>query len=178
MNIQKIDINKLKPATYNPRKNLQKDDAEYKKIYNSIQKFGYVEPIIINGDKTIIGGHQRYKVLKDLGYANIDCVVLDLDKNSEKMLNIALNKISGDWDMSLLKDLLLDLDSVNFDIELTGFDMTEVENLMCQFHVEEDTRNETIEEEKKKFDIKISCKDEKEYNTLYERLLREGFSVK
>ena len=67
MNIQIIDINKLIPATYNPRKDLKPDDAEYIKIKNSIVKFGFVSPLVINKDMTVIGGHQRLKVLKDLG---------------------------------------------------------------------------------------------------------------
>ena len=57
----------LKAAEYNPRKALTPDDAEYQKIRRSIEEFGYVDPIIINEDGTIIGGHQRATVLKDLG---------------------------------------------------------------------------------------------------------------
>ena len=96
MEIQKIDINKLIPATYNPRKDLKPNDEEYIKIKNSIINFGYVEPIIINKDFTVIGGHQRLKVLKELNYEKIECIVVDLDKTQEKALNIALNKISGE----------------------------------------------------------------------------------
>jgi len=68
----------------------------------------------------------------------VDCVVVDLDETKEKALNIALNKISGDWDMPKLKDLLQDLDTGEFDLELTGFDMDEIEDLMTQFHVPEE----------------------------------------
>lgn len=68
MNIQKINILKLKPSEYNPRKDLQPEDEEYIKIKNSILEFGYVAPVIINSDMTVIGGHQRLKVLKELGY--------------------------------------------------------------------------------------------------------------
>ena len=93
MNIQIIDINKLIPATYNPRKDLKPDDAEYIKIKNSIVKFGFVSPLVINKDMTVIGGHQRLKVLKDLGITEVECIVVDLDKTNEKALNIALNKI-------------------------------------------------------------------------------------
>lgn len=86
----------LKAAEYNPRKALTPDDAEYQKIRRSIEEFGYVDPIIINEDGTIIGGHQRATVLKDLGYQEVDVVVVALDKQREKALNIALNKITGD----------------------------------------------------------------------------------
>lgn len=88
----------LKAAEYNPRKALTPDDAEYQKIRRSIEEFGYVDPIIINEDGTIIGGHQRATVLKDLGYQEVDVVVVALDKQREKALNIALNKISTRMD--------------------------------------------------------------------------------
>ena len=116
----------LKAAEYNPRKALTPDDAEYQKIRRSIEEFGYVDPIIINEDGTIIGGHQRATVLKDLGYQEVDVVVVALDKQREKALNIALNKITGEWDEVKLKDLLLDLDLGDYDISLTGFYRVEV----------------------------------------------------
>ena len=57
MQFQKINIDALKHAKYNPRKDLKPGDAEFEKIRNSITEFGYVEPIIVNNDMTIIGGH-------------------------------------------------------------------------------------------------------------------------
>jgi ParB-like chromosome segregation protein Spo0J len=120
----------LNPAVYNPRKKLMPNDVEYQKIKRSIQEFGYIDPIIVNKNGTIIGGHQRYKVLSELGYLDIDCVMVDLDEEHEKALNIALNKISGEWDMPQLKDLLSELDSGNIDIEITGFGLDEIEKLM------------------------------------------------
>jgi ParB-like chromosome segregation protein Spo0J len=70
LNIKKIDIGLLISPDYNPRKKLTKNDDDYKKIEKSINKFGYVDPIILNSDYTIIGSNQRYQVLKDLGYKN------------------------------------------------------------------------------------------------------------
>ena len=130
MNIQIIDINKLIPATYNPRKDLKPDDAEYIKIKNSIVKFGFVSPLVINKDMTVIGGHQRLKVLKDLGITEVECIVVDLDKTNEKALNIALNKIQGDWDEERLEALLQELKLEEFDINLTGFDFDEVDEML------------------------------------------------
>ena len=94
MNIQKISVDKLNPAEYNPRKDLKPGDKEYEKLKRSIEEFGYVEPVIWN-QKTgnVVGGHQRLKVLLDLGQTEIDCVVVDLDPQREKALNLALNKI-------------------------------------------------------------------------------------
>lgn len=130
MNIQIIDINKLIPATYNPRKDLKPDDAEYIKIKNSIVKFGFVSPLVINKDMTVIGGHQRLKVLKDLGIMEVECIVVDLDKTNEKALNIALNKIQGDWDEDKLEALLQELKLEEFDMNLTGFDFDEVDEIL------------------------------------------------
>ena len=88
MNIIKVKLQDLVYAEYNPRKELTPEDPEYQKIKRSIQEFGYVDPIIINSDNTIIGGHQRATVLKDLGYEEIEAVAVDLDKTKEKALNI------------------------------------------------------------------------------------------
>lgn len=139
MIIEKVKIEKLIPATYNPRKDLQPQDEEFKKIEKSIKEFGYVDPIIINKDGTIIGGHQRYKVLKHLGYDEIECVILDITKTEEKALNIALNKISGEWDEEKLEKLLSELKSEDIDISVTGFDFDEVDEILEDVNgVEED----------------------------------------
>ena len=130
MNIQKIEIGKLKPADYNPRKDLKPEDEEYQKIKKSIIEFGYVDPIIVNTDMTVIGGHQRLKVLKDLGYTVIECNMVDLDKNKEKALNIALNKITGEWDNKKLEELIAELKEDEFDLSTTGFTFDEVDNIL------------------------------------------------
>ncbi|MCR4654737.1 MAG: DNA modification methylase [Lachnospiraceae bacterium] len=130
MVFEKRQLSKLKPAKYNPRKKLTPDDAEYQKIKRSIEHFGYVDPIIINSDGTIIGGHQRHTVLKDLGYTEADVVVVDLSKEDEKALNVALNKITGEWDETLLKNLLVDLDKSDYDFTLTGVDKAELDELI------------------------------------------------
>jgi ParB-like chromosome segregation protein Spo0J len=134
MEIRKIPIEQLNPAAYNPRKDLQPGDPEYEKLKRSMQEFGYVEPIVWNRRTgNIVGGHQRYKILLDMGMSEVDCVVVDLDETKEKAMNLALNKIQGDWDYGKLKDLLQELDTGEFDLELTGFDMEEIEDLMTQF---------------------------------------------
>ena len=130
-----LPIGQLKPAAYNPRKQLKPGDKEYEKIKNSIKEFGYVEPIIVNYDMTVIGGHQRLNVLKDLGYEDVQCVVVHIeDEHKVKALNIALNKITGAWNETMLADLLVDLQSVDFDLDLTGFEAPEVEQLFSKVH--------------------------------------------
>ena len=140
MDIQKINIQKLKPAKYNPRIDLQPGDKEYQKIKKSIEIFGYVEPIIVNKDMTVIGGHQRLKVLKELGYSEVECVVVNLNKNQEKALNIALNKIGGEWDTEKLEELLLELKNSDFDLNVTGFDEDEINDIFSEYDndIEED----------------------------------------
>ena len=134
MEFKKLKIADLVPASYNPRKALKPGDAEYEKIKNSITEFGYVDPVIVNDDMTVIGGHQRLTVLKDLGFDEIDCVVISIDKTKEKALNIALNKITGEWNKELLADLIKDLQEADFDVAFTGFDPPEVEQLFNSVH--------------------------------------------
>ena len=122
MKIETIKIKDLKAAKYNPRKDLKPEDKEYQKIKKSILKFGYVETIIVNKDLTVIGGHQRLKILEELGYEEIECNVVDLTKDEEKALNIALNNLSGDWDNQKLEDLIAELKEKDFDLDVTGFD--------------------------------------------------------
>ncbi len=130
MNIQKIKIESLKPAEYNPRKDLKPEDEEYQKIKKSITEFGYVAPVIVNSNMTVIGGHQRLKVLKELGYTEVECVVVDLEQKKEKALNIALNKISGDWDNDKLEELLAELKQTDIDMDITGFSFDEVDEIL------------------------------------------------
>lgn len=135
MEWKKLAIDDLKPASYNPRKKLKAGDSEYEKIKNSIQEFGYVEPIIVNYDMTVIGGHQRITVLKDLGYTEVDCVMVHIEDESKvKALNVALNKITGAWNEELLADLLVDLQKEDFNLDLTGFEPPEVEQLFSKIH--------------------------------------------
>lgn len=129
-----LPVSVLKPAAYNPRKKLKPGDKEYEKIKNSITEFGFADPLVVNADMTIIGGHQRLTVAMDLGYTEVPCAVVDIDKVREKALNIALNKITGAWDDNLLADLLKDIESSSFDLGKTGFDPPEIDALFSQVH--------------------------------------------
>jgi len=130
MVIEKKHTADLIPADYNPRKDLKPGDAEYEKLKRSIEQFGYVEPVIWN--KTtgfVVGGHQRLKVLLDMGITEVECVVVEMDAEKEKALNIALNKISGEWDKDKLALLITDLQVADFDVSLTGFEPAEIDSL-------------------------------------------------
>ena len=127
---ERRSIDDLNPAEYNPRKRLQPGDEEYERLKTSIETFGYVDPIIINADGTVIGGHQRLFVLRDLGYSEADVAVVDLSKADEKALNIALNKISGEWDEEKLAEIFAELDAEGYDLSLTGFGEDELSGLL------------------------------------------------
>lgn len=136
MQIKIKSINELNPSAYNPRKDLQPGDPEYEKLKKSILEFDYVEPIIWNQRTgNVVGGHQRLKVLQELGHAEVEVSVVDLPEDKEKALNLALNKISGEWDLPRLKDLLEELNTGAFNIEITGFDQAEIDELITQFQV-------------------------------------------
>ncbi|MCR1899190.1 site-specific DNA-methyltransferase [Irregularibacter muris] len=130
MQIEKLKTELLIPADYNPRKDLKPGDPEYEKLKRSIEQFGYVEPVIWNKTTShVVGGHQRLKVLLDMGITEVECVVIEMDEEKEKALNIALNKISGDWDKDKLALLIADLQGADFDVSLTGFEPAELDAL-------------------------------------------------
>lgn len=126
MEIQtKIDIGSISPSPYNPRVTLENGSREYQDIEASLEAYGLIEPIVVNDvNMHIIGGHQRWQVLKDRGETEIACAMVHIeDPEREKALCLALNKISGDWDMDKLKDLLRDDDVFSFP---TGFTADEI----------------------------------------------------
>lgn len=138
-------LTSIHPAEYNPRKELKPGDPEFKNIQRSLKEFGYVDPIIINKDGTIIGGHQRASVLKSLGYTEADCIAVDLKKQDEKALNIALNKIGGQWDMSLLRDALQDLTLSPVDVNATGYSDDELSVILGDVMLEKQHKESPID---------------------------------
>lgn len=133
MEIRTLNAAKLKAADYNPRRDLQPEDAEYQKLRRSIEEFGYIEPIIWN-ERTgrVVGGRQRLKVLLEQGAQEIECVVVDLPDKDEKILNVLLNKVKGRWDIGKLADLLQQLDEAGA-MEVTGFEDWELQSLLMQY---------------------------------------------
>jgi len=130
MEIVRKKIEDLNPAEYNPRKDLKPGDKEYEKLKRSIQEFDHVLPVVWN-KKTgnLVGGHQTLKVLKDLGRKEVDVSVVNLSKTKEKVLNVALNEITGDWDYPKLGALMREL-GLEEDRILTGFDADEIAMLV------------------------------------------------
>ena len=120
LRIETKKISELKFAEYNPRK-ISKRELELLK--DSLQEFGHVSPILWNeATGNIVGGNQRVLALKSLGYSEIICVVINIDAEKEKRLNLILNKASAKWDNPKLYDLLLGLENIS----VTGFNKNNV----------------------------------------------------
>lgn len=134
--IRTMELAKLQPAKYNPRVELQPEDDVYQRIKASITKFGMVAPLVVNKRNrlyTIVGGHQRYNILKELGYKEVQCIIVDLDEVDEIELNLSLNKNTGYWDNEKLKDIFTNIDFDEEEKYITGFSDEEIENLKTDF---------------------------------------------
>jgi len=132
VDIQTLPLSQLAPAAYNPRQDLQPGDPAYESLQRSIEEFGCVEPIVWNRQTgNVVSGHQRLKVLRQLGYTETPCVVVDLNADREKALNLAMNKIAGAWDEDRLQELFASF-SDDFDATLSGFNLDEIQGLLQQ----------------------------------------------
>jgi len=188
MEFKKVFISELKPAEYNPRKDLQPGDPEYERIKASIEEFGYVDPVIINSDHTVIGGHQRVKVLQELGHTSIDVVVVDLDKTREKALNVALNKITGEWDLDKLSGVMQEIqDAGELDITVTGFTDAEIASMLEPAGVDPfspmgdeaaSAKNPKAVAFHEVYEVIVECENETQQQETYERLLGDGFKCR
>lgn len=146
MEIRKVKVSDLRPAEYNPRQDLKPGDREYEKIARSIDTFGYVEPIVWNeATGNIVGGRQRLKVLIERGETEVEVSVVNLSDHDEKVLNVALNKITGRWDTGKLTDLLKELQAEGA-MEVTGFEDWELDALSMQYDHIDDLLNEDFSE--------------------------------
>jgi DNA modification methylase len=147
LEIKRIPLNQINPAKYNPRKDLKPGDPEYEKLKKSIDEFDLVEPLVMNKrGNVLISGHQRLKILKERGDTETEVSIVDLSPERERALNIALNKIRGDWDLPKLSELLKGLDDDLKDI--TGFDAEEIDELLgFKEEVQEDDFDEEAPKE-------------------------------
>ena len=136
VNIEHVLISELRPDPFNPRRI---SDQELETLTRSIQQFGLVDPIIARQeDKSVIGGHQRLLAARRLGYERVPVIFLDMSVEQARLLNLALNKISGSWDQELLARLLKDLNgSPNIDLTLSGFQDDEIQKLLKSLEARE-----------------------------------------
>lgn len=133
MRIERVAIDRLKPAPYNPRKELRPGSRGWKKLERSLAEFDLVQPIVWN-ERTghIVGGHQRVAVLRHQGRTEVDVAVVSLNPTRERALNVALNnaQVGGDWDLDKLRHLVGEMTALpEFDVSLLGFDDRELREL-------------------------------------------------
>lgn len=147
MEIKYIKIGDLKPYEKNPRYN---DEAvEY--VANSIKKFGFKVPIIIDKNNTIVAGHTRYKASKELGLKEVPCIVADdLTDEQIKAFRLADNKVSekASWNLELLGEEIKGLAELDFNIDdLTQLGFGSFELSMLENDVEPEGYDDDLIEE-------------------------------
>lgn len=162
MQIVEVSVGKLNPSAYNPRVISDEDMDNLKRV---MEEFGCVEPLVVNKDFSVIGGHQRLVAAKDLGWKKVPVFMVDLSEEKAKILNLALNRIHGDWDYPMLRDMLVDLDTGAFDIELTGFGPSEIEDLFTLYG--DEYKRPDFDELVDEFDAGNVGKSEKDKNWFY-----------
>ncbi len=120
MQTKRMLLRDIRPAAYNPRKRLEPGEKEYEALKGSIERWGLVDPLVVNTRTgNLISGHQRYYILTNLGETETEAVVVDLDERQEKLLNVAMNKVEGQWDYGKLETLLSEFETD--EILFTGF---------------------------------------------------------
>jgi len=129
LRIRHVAIHRLREAGNNPR---VMPPSEAEKLRRSVEAFGMVEPIVVRRkDLTIIGGHQRLEAARALGMSTVPVVYVDVTEEQAKVLNLALNRISGGWDLPKLGQLLEELrDLPEVDESLAGFDPPELDEIL------------------------------------------------
>ena len=122
MKIEKRNLKDLISPNYNPR-TITPEAME--SLKQSLKEFGYIDYLIVNEvNNHIVGGNQRAEAMKQLGYSEIDVILIhEPDIDREKMINIRLNNSSGEWDTGQLQAILDDLELKELDVTLTGFNI-------------------------------------------------------
>lgn len=152
-----MDLKDINPAKYNPRVQLKPGDQEWDALKNSLDRFGVATPLVVNETTgNLVSGHQRLAVLKQSGETRVEVVIIQMDEDKEKLLNVALNKIEGEWNEEKLKELFDEVDDE--DIKFTGFTEEDIEALYDGEEPDYDEDEEPEEQEEKD----SSPKEEKE----------------
>jgi len=129
LKIEYMPINQLRPNMRNPRKN----DENVDRVVKSIEAFGWTNPILVRkADNTVIAGHTRLKAAIKKGMDEVPVVKLDLDETDANVYMLADNKLveRAEWDGLKLAEMFAELDQLNVDLELTGFDKVEIDEIV------------------------------------------------
>lgn len=174
--LQYVEAKKLKLARYNPR---QITEEELRRLTDSIETYGFIDPIIINEvTKNVIGGHQRIKAALSLKIDLIPAIYINIEKHKEMALNVALNNpnLQGKFDMPMLRDLLEEINTGEFDMSITGYDEDEIEAIMNFEYEPDDIEN--IEGFGESYNFIIKCEDEKELEQIQTLFKSTGQKIK
>jgi DNA modification methylase len=147
MQIKTFKINELIEYARNPRKN----DAVVDKMVGCIKEFGFRIPIVAKSDGSVVDGHLRLKAAKKLGMTEVPVVIADdLTDAQIKAFRLAVNQSANwaEWDEELLKAEFEELKNLNFDLDLTGFDLSEVEKFLNDSAEPKEDFDEPIAQEK------------------------------
>lgn len=177
VNIETVAVSDINPAPYNPRKTLEPGDPEWARLKSSIEAFGTVDPLVWNRTSgNLVGGHQRLRVLvHEWNVEKVDVSVVELSPERERTLNVALNKIAGEWDFEKLGELLGELRlSDDVDETLTGFDKAHIDKMLDEARQEEDTSPQLADGIS--FAVTVRCTTEGAQKELVARLESEGYS--
>ena len=169
MQVKMRPINELIPFEKNPRKN-----QKVGKIAQSIKEYGFTQPIVVDEEDVVVIGHTRLMASKELGLKQVPVVTKKLNDEQIKALRIADNRLNEDseWDYFLLGDELKELLDLQFDLELTGFEKTELENLL-DFDTENDDlefNDLVVEQDKYSKSIVFSWEDLDKYQEIMAKL--------
>lgn len=132
----KIPLEQIIPAPYNPRVDLAPDDPDYKRIKQSILNHGFIQPIVYNKNTgNAVGGNQRLKILKELGIKEAVCAVIDVPLLQEMEISVALNKHGNLWDREKLRDIMIQFRDDGYDATKTAFDPDEIARLTEEMNI-------------------------------------------
>ena len=181
----KINIDEIKPYERNARIHSSK---QIKQIMEAIKAFGFTNPLLIDDENNLIAGHGRLEAVKQLNIIDFKdkpikelpaIIITGLSEADKKALIIADNKIAenASWDYDLLQAEFQELEAINYDLDLMGFDNLD-EILGADIDVEQETKEIKEVEINQKYELLIKCKDEKELEQAYNENIERGYECK
>lgn len=172
--IEYVSLDKIIEYINNPRNN----EAAVDRVAASIAEFGFNVPLVLDKDNVIITGHTRYKAAKKLKLDKVPCIYAEgLTKAQVKAYRIADNKVSeyASWDKDLLAVELERLEEEAYNLELTGFDMDEIEKMLNPAEPNETDLSDEVTET---YEVIIECVNETEQEQIYNSLIGEGYKCR
>ena len=172
--IEYVDVEKVVPYINNPRNN----EVAVDRVAASIKEFGFNVPLVLDNENVIITGHTRHKAAKKLGLDKVPCIYAEgLTKAQIKAYRIADNKVSefASWDDELLSIEFEELQELGFNLELTGFDMDDIDNML---NPAEEVLTDLSDEVKDTYEVIVECINETEQEQVYNNLISEGYKCR